>query len=47
MVVAQFAWLATLPVLVLLVSTLRNVRSRMLRWLAVLLGVVYATPYAI
>ena len=47
MIVAQFAWLATLPILVLLVSTFRNVRSRVLRWLAVLLVVVYATPYAI
>ncbi len=47
MIVTQFAWLATMPVLVLLLCTLRNVRGRLVRWLAVLLAVVYATPYAI
>ena len=47
MIVTQFAFLATVPVLILLVSTFRNVRRRVLRWLAVLLVVVYATPYAI
>ena len=47
LVLVQFAWLATLPVLVLLVSTLHTVRSRALRGLAVLLTVVYAVPYAV
>lgn len=47
LVATAFSFVAAVPVLVLLISTLRSVRDRMLRWLAVLLSAVYAVPWAI
>ena len=47
MVVGQFAFLAFIPVALVLYGALRDARARALRWPAVLLTAVYATPMAI
>ncbi|MET3807845.1 hypothetical protein ABIB25_004872 [Nakamurella sp. UYEF19] len=47
MVIGQFAMLAVIPVMLVLVGTLRDARLRALRQWAIALGIVYATPLAI
>lgn len=47
MVLGDFALLAVIPVSLVLVGALRESRARALRWPAVLLAAVYATPLAI
>jgi len=44
MVVGQFAMLAVVPVVIVVVSTWRNVALRALRWWAAGLAVAFATP---
>ena len=44
MVVGQFAMLAVVPVVIVVVSTWRNARLRALRWWAAGLAVAFATP---
>lgn len=46
MVATQFAFLSGIPVVYVLVCAFRNPRLRALRWWAVALGVLYATPLA-
>lgn len=47
LVVGQFAMLAIIPVVLVLVGSLRDARLRTVRRWAIALGVVYATPLAI
>lgn len=47
MVLGQFAFLAVIPVALVLSGALRDPRLRELRWPAGLLAVVYATPFGI
>ena len=47
MVLGQFAMLAIVPVLVLLIASLASARVRALRWYTGLLAAVYATPLII
>ncbi|QIY58785.1 hypothetical protein HEP86_35320 [Streptomyces sp. RPA4-5] len=47
MVVGQFALLAVLPVVIVLVGAHRSLRDRAVRWAATLLAVVYAAPLAV
>jgi hypothetical protein len=47
LLIGQFALLAVVPVVVVLVSTFRNAGMRAMRWWAVGLAVVYAIPLAI
>lgn len=47
MVLGQFAMLAVIPVVIVLVSTLRSARVRALRWWVGLLTLAYATPLAL
>jgi len=47
LVIAQFSMLAVVPVLIVLLGALLNARARTLRWWAILLAAVYATPLVI
>lgn len=47
LLVGQFAMLAVVPVALVLLGTFRAARLRALRWWAVGLGIVYATPLII
>lgn len=47
LVIGQFAMLAIIPVVLVVVGTLRNARLRPLRRWAIALGVVYAMPLTI
>jgi hypothetical protein len=47
MVAGQFAMLAVVPVVIVVVSTWRNVELRALRWWAAGLAVAFATPLAL
>ncbi|MEJ2860653.1 hypothetical protein [Actinomycetospora flava] len=47
MIVGGFAMLAIVPVTVVVVGVLRDVRLRALRWWAAALAVAYATPLAL
>lgn len=47
MVLGQFAMLAVVPVLVLLVASIADARVRALRWYTGLLTALYATPLVI
>jgi hypothetical protein len=47
MVVGQFAMLAIVPLVYVLVRTFRDARLGALRWWAAGLGVAYATPLAL
>ena len=47
MVLGQFAMLAIVPVLVLLIASLASARVRALRWYTGVLAAVYATPLII
>ena len=47
LVLGQFALLATLPVLTLVIAALADVRLRPMRWWVGALAVAYATPLAI
>jgi hypothetical protein len=47
MVLGQFAFLAFIPVALVLFGSLRDARVRALRWPAGLLAAVFATPLAI
>ena len=47
LVITQFSMVAIVPVLTVLLGTLLNARARALRWWAILLAAVYATPLAI
>lgn len=47
MVLGQFAWFATVPVLIVLVGVLGATRSTALRSGAILLAIIYAVPYAV
>lgn len=47
MVLGQFAWFATVPVLIVLVGVLGATRSAALRGAAILLAISYAVPYVL
>jgi len=47
LMIGQFALVAVVPVVLVLIGTLRDARIRPLRWWAVALAVAYATPLAI
>ncbi|WP_435603519.1 hypothetical protein [Streptomyces sp. bgisy130] len=47
MVVGQFALMAVLPVVIVLVGTHRFVRDRAARWAATLLAAAYAVPLVV
>ena len=47
MVLGQFAMLAIVPVLIVLIASIADARVRALRWYTWLLGVLYATPLVI
>lgn len=47
LVLGEFALLAALPVVVLMVATLRDARMRSMRWWVAALAVAYATPLAV
>ena len=47
MMIGQFAWLATVPVVLVLIGVFWDSRLRGLRWPAVALALVYALPYVI
>ena len=47
MVLGQFAMLAIVPVLIVLIASIADARVRALRWYAGLLAAVYATPLII
>ena len=47
LVVGQFAMVAILPVVLVVVGTFRDARLRALRWWSVALGAAYATPLAL
>lgn len=47
MIIGQFAMLAVVPVALVLIGTLRDARLKTLRWGAMALTAVYATPLAL
>ncbi|MGA6167273.1 hypothetical protein [Amycolatopsis magusensis] len=47
LVLGQFAMVAVVPVLIVLIGTFRNRGLRPLRWWAAALGAAYATPLAL
>lgn len=47
MIIGQFAWLATVPVVLVLAGTFWDRRLKPLRWPAIGLAVAYAVPYVI
>lgn len=47
LVIGQFAMLAIVPVALVVFGALRHAQLRSVRWWAVLLGAIYATPLAI
>ena len=47
LMIGQFALVAVVPVVLVLIGTLRDARIRPLRWWAVALAVAYATPLAL
>ncbi|WP_344415198.1 hypothetical protein [Amycolatopsis minnesotensis] len=47
LVIGQFAMVASIPVALVLIGTLRDARLRALRWWAVALTAAYATPLAL
>lgn len=47
LVIGQFAMLAIVPVAVVVIGTLRDVRLRALRWWAAALGAAYLLPLAL
>ncbi|MDD7928200.1 hypothetical protein [Microbacterium thalli] len=47
LVLGEFALLAAVPVVVLIVATLRDPRMRSMRWWIAALAIAYATPLAV
>ena len=47
LVLGQFAFVAALPVGIIVVTVLRRLRTGAIRWWAIALGAVFATPMAI